>query len=339
MSDTTNKETVRVGVVGTGFMGRSVGNQFAQEDRVRVVALADLDADARQKAGDKFGVADGDQYPSYEEMLDEADLDAIVIATPHALHYDQIVTAFNRGLHVFCDKPLTTNTEDAADLVERVSENSRVLMVGYQRHLSPAFIKTKERYARNSQEPTHFTAEITQGWNPGSDAWRSDPEMSGGGFLYDTGSHLVDAVLWILDRRPVYVTATMEFEDDNQQFDRRAVLTVELEDGLSGTLTASSRTPIVRENIHFYDAAGGARIEGKGWGPRKLTIIDEENGEYTPLTEAGGHHHNKAEAFLDAVLDGTEPPATAQDALQATLVKEAAYKSARTNQRVPVSRD
>ncbi|SFR69875.1 Predicted dehydrogenase [Halogeometricum rufum] len=322
---------LRVGVVGGGFIGRTVGTEFVEHEDADVVALADIDPDVLDETGAKLGVDADARYDDYETMLDAESLDAVLIGTPHTLHYDQILAAFERDLHVLCDKPLTTDLDDARDLVDRDADRDEVLMVGYQRHLYPAFVEARELWAEEDREPRWITAEVCQDWvDRFEDAWRQDADLSGGGYLYDTGSHLLDCVLWSTGLTPEAVSATMQFVDDAERIDGRANVTVRFTNGATASFSLSGETPCMREHVRMWDEEGAVTLDSKDWEPSEYAEIDEDSGEHRPRLSRGDQP-TKAEAFVEAVRTGEDPVATALDGLRVTAVTEAAYESARSD--------
>ena len=328
------EEPLRIGIVGLGYIGTTVGEQFHRHADATVQALCDLDTERLGETGTAFDVPKTGQYTDYATMLEDASLDAVLVGTPHTLHYDQVVAALEAGCHVYCDKPLTTDLERARDLTDRAERSSATLMVGYQRHLQTAFRTARERF--DDAPPNWLTASITQGWIEDSrGTWRLDPDLSGGGFLYDTGSHVLDGVLWTTGLEPESVAASMDFHDDAERVDSRAHLDVQFVGGATGTFSFNGDAPSVREHIHCWDDDGAVYLEGRQWGSRTVTEIDSDAGEYDPYIDARAEQ-TRAEAFLESVRTGTEPPATARDALRVTALTEAAYEAARTGDRIDV---
>lgn len=320
-------EPFRVGVVGGGYIGRTVGGEFREHPDTTVAALTDINDTTLHNTGDKLTVSDESRYREYETMLDEEELDAVLIGTPHTLHYEQVVAAMDRSLHVLCDKPLTTDLDHARAIRDRVHNSSEVLMVGYQRHLNPAFSRVKERW-QGDLTPEWITAEVSQDWIDSSlGTWRCDPDLSGGGYLYDTGSHLLDAILWTTELTPTAVSARMTFIDEARRVDDWADVTIAFEEGARASVTTYGRTPCVREHIHAWDEDGAVYVEGEEWEPRELLEINADSTEQRPDVDRDDQR-NKAEAFHAAVREGETPPATVQDGLRVTAVTEAAYESA-----------
>jgi len=178
------------------------------------------------------------------------------------------------------------------------------------------------------------TAEISQPWfDLAAKTWRAKPDLSGGGFTVDTGRHVIDALLWVTGLEPVAVDATMAFREP--ALDEWADVRIDFAEGVSAHVSLYGDAPAVVERHHVADDAGAVEIEGRGWGGRSMRTIDPDGTVHEPLFDHAGDP-NKAEAFLESVREGTEPPATVEDAIRATAVVEAAYASAERNEVVPV---
>ena len=328
-----------MGLIGTGFIGNVLGRQFHPHPRASVEALCDPDEDARDESAERYAIPVDARYAGHEAMLENesAGLDAIVVGSPHAFHYAQILAGLDRDLHVFCDKPLTVDLEDAREVRRRAKDSDRTVMIGYQRHLNPAFIRARERWQGESgPEVQSITASITQNWIPRfEDSWRTDPDLSGGGNLYDTGSHLLDAVLWTTDLTPERVSADMDFADDENRVDERANVLIRFAEGATADVSVFSDAPCVREHVHIWDEEGAIYLEGREWEPRTLTEISADSTDHTPYIDRDDQQ-SKADAFIEAISESTEPPATVEDALRVTAVTEAAYESARSGSWVDV---
>ncbi|SEW31211.1 Gfo/Idh/MocA family protein [Natrinema salifodinae] len=335
----SSEADLRVGLVGLGSLGVRLGRQFDAVPNAELVALADVNEANLADAGRELGVAAAGRYTDYETMLDEAALDAAAIATPNGLHYDQAVAALERDLHVLCEKPLATSVEDARDLYQRDRATDRVMMLGYQRHLNPAFVMARERLAEGDSDPTFITGEITHDWRSyyeTMDDWRMDPELSGGGHLLNVGSHVIDAILWVTGLTPTSVDATVEFHDDEQIFDKQSSITIEFENGAVANVSDTGIVACTREHIHIWDDEGAVYLEGREWDERTGYTIDAEGTERDPYLDYQGRQ-TKAEAFAEAVREGTEPPITVRDAFRTIVVTMAAYESGRTNERIDLA--
>lgn len=328
----------RTGIIGMGGVGVHLGREVLEHPDTGIEAVVDVNEANLRRAAEEFGVDESACYTDDEEMYAEHDLDAVIIATPPAFHYDQILDAFDRDLHVLCEKPLVVDVPEAREIVERTERGSNVLMVGYQRHLNPGFVAARQRWRNSDLEPTFITGELTQDWTHHFEQgtnWRMDPDVGGGGHLFSVGTHVVESILWMTGLTPETVSAEMEFYDDEQKIDVQSSLDVRFGNGAVASLADSAVTPATREHIHVWDDDGAVYLDGKNWERRQLTVLDEDGTESEPDLDYG-EMPTKVEAFVEAVETDTEPPATAEDALRVTALLEATYEAARTNERVTV---
>lgn len=332
----TDEPVLRVGVIGMGFLGKVTGRELGRAESGELAAITDISDENLRAAAEEFDVPEENQYADYEEMIANEDLDAIAVTTPHGLHAEQLLTGLDNGLHVLCEKPMCTNMEDAREIVERTEQSDRTVMLGYQRHLASAFINAREYWHEDGRSPDFITAEVTQDWiNAVEGSWKADPDLSGGGQLYDTGSHLVDSVLWMTGLTPKSVSADMLFYDDEERIDVQATLSVQFEEDAVASIAVSGDTPRVDEHIRIWGEDGATCIDGREWKPREYREIDRDGTIVDPNVSPGSTQP-KTEAFIESIREGTEPPATVYDGLVATALTEAAYEAAWTGERVEI---
>ena len=332
---------IRTALLGVGGIGMNLAHEVADHPDGDLAALVDVDPDRLAAAGETFDDEDpvlfSDEDAMYEAM---SDFDAVIIATPPAFHDDSIRTAFDRGCHVLCEKPVVMDLEAARDLAELASTTDRVLMAGYQRHLNPGFVHARERWA-NGPNPTFITGELTQDWRHYFETgtnWRLDPAVGGGGHLFSVGTHVVESVLWMTGLTPASVAAEMSFHDEDERIDSQASLSIRFEEGAVASLSDSAVTPTTGERIRVWDDDGVVSLSGQDWNQRRLTVLDEDGDDATPVIDYETTP-TKFAAFADAVQTDGEPPATAEDVRRVTALLEAAYESARTGERVAVELD
>lgn len=332
-------DALRVGLVGLGSLGVRLGRQFVELPNSELVAVSDVSASGLADAGRELGVPESARYAEYEAMLDGTALDAVAIATPNGLHYDQTLAALDRGLHVLCEKPLATSVEDAHDVTRRAEASDQVVMLGYQRHLNPAYDLARDRWALGDREPSFVTGELTHDWREyyeTMDDWRMDPELSGGGHLLNVGTHVIDAILWTTGLTPTHVNAHVDFHDEDQIFDKQSSIVIEFANGAVGNVSDSGIVARTREHVHIWDDEGAVYLEGTEWDERTGYTIDAEGTEHRPHLDYS-RWLSKGSAFLKAIETGAEPPATVRDGLKATAVTMAAYESGRGTGRVAIT--
>jgi predicted dehydrogenase len=339
---------VRLGVIGAGFWAAQAHiPALLGTGRCRVVALCRRDPALRARVAAHFGVER--TYGDASALLDgERDLDAVLIATPHALHAAQVRQCLERGLHVLTEKPLALRAQEAAELATLALARGRVLLVAYNPPFEAATRWVRARVDAGALGRVHhltltglgnlayrlgrpLTPEEEPGLVVGPTAFRADPALAGGGGLLDVGSHTVARALAITGGRAVAVSAQM----DDPLSDRRAAILLHLEDGafcaLSVYLDAFTIEPPLRwwgyTHVHGSlgdvvetDPPSGSRLS---WRQGQGDLTPVPAAELPEPTSAGAH-------FVAAVLDGVPLLAPPEFAVEVTRVLEAAYDSART---------
>lgn len=328
-----------IAMIGVGGLGYLQAKTFDRIEGVRIVAAADVSQDARRVFEETFGAP---AYEHYRQLFHEhsGDLAAVAIVTPHTLHYEQALAAIEQGLHVLIEKPMVTDVADAVDLVDAAAANDVILQVGYQRHFHPAFREIRRVITDGRLGALHTAnAYLGQNWiDLHRDAWRTDPSLSGGGQLYDTGSHLLDALLWTTDAEPSSVTAFVEFAEP--KIDVNSAISMELEapDGsmvASLGLTGDGIEVDPHEGYVYWGDAGRLSYDGDA-----LTIAETDAPTYTTQVEGGTDfetlNRRKIENFA-AAIDGTADPAVPGEVgVAVTALTEAIYDAAETSAPVDV---
>ena len=328
-----------VAAVGLGDLGRLECHVVDSIDGVELVGGADPSPDARDAFEHELGRP---AFDSHEELLDAVDADAAVVSSPHAFHYDHAVACLDRGIHVHLEKPMVTDLGDARALIRQARREGLVLAVGYQRHFDRRF-REMRRLIDDGRigDPHMVTCHLEQNWvDWNRDRWRGDPALSGGGQLYDSGSHLLDVLCWTTRAAPVDVAATMDYRDAD--VDVNAALAVTLDrngDRLLASVGVSGdgpSGPAPGEALQILGTEGSLSFDGE-------TVRVVEAGttyEATP-PEPGFEEltERKLENFVAAVRGEEDLEIPATDALNVTALTEAAYESAESGRRVAVDTD
>ncbi len=273
----TRSAPVRLGVIGAGwFVSRRHLPDVQNCDELALSAICRRDPEQRARVAEHFGVDPSHAYGEWREMLECEALDAVLIATPNALHFEHAKAALERGLHVLLEKPMTTRSDQAHELVELAASKGLKLGVA----LNPPFWAHCHRIHRALVEAQIGTLEtVSLFWSGSADylfgkgsrpenmpglveptAYRADPVLNGGGYFADGGPHLVSEMIWTTGLRVRRVTALM----DELPCDMRATLNVEFENGAVGSLIAigDSRFPNRRVRHTFGCSNGTITVTG-----------------------------------------------------------------------------
>lgn len=206
-------EKVRVLVMGVGGMGRVHIQNLLQVKDAEVVGLVDPAESAIAAAKARFAeLSSVPVYTDYRVAFTEAHADAVVIVTPHSQHFEQGMAALDAGLHVLMEKPFVAGSENAKTIIAHAKAMERHLAVGYQRHTEGAYLYLRQLIQSGAIGHLRFiTAYQAQRWLEGTrGSWRQDPLLSCGGQLNDSGSHLLDVILWCTDLVPQEVSACID---------------------------------------------------------------------------------------------------------------------------------
>ena len=190
--------THRVAVIGAGRAGRRRAEAVAGDEGSRLVAVCDIDDASARSLAARNGAR---WYTDWQPVVSDADIDLVVVSTPHARLAEIAAAALGAGRHVLCEKPLGRDPAEVEGVVAAAREEGRVLRVGYNHRFHPAVEGVRRAAEEGDLGPVMFArGRYGHGGRPGYDReWRSDPAASGGGELLDQGAHLVDLFLWILD--------------------------------------------------------------------------------------------------------------------------------------------
>lgn len=237
-------DTLRVGIVGCG--NASVGHVATLNsiEGVQVVGLADPnDANRERMKHSVPGLCDIPEFDNPDDMYSALPLDAVLIVTPHTLHHPQIMQAVNQGLHVLCEKPLTCEPEHAREIEMTASSAGVTVMVSYQRRYYSAYTYMREAIREGALgELEAVSIQCGQRWKTGTAGlWRQNPKLSGGGMLMDSGSHLVDALMWLIDRPIESVYAVVD--NLGTPVDINTTASVNFEGGIQGQIAVLGNLP------------------------------------------------------------------------------------------------
>ena len=187
---------MRLGFLGTGWIGRNRMEAMLATGEASAVAICDPDAENARQAHEAAPLTL--LTDSLDAML-ALELDGVVIATPSALHAEQCIRAFEAGAAVFCQKPLGRNAAEVQAVLDAAHAADRLLGVDLSYRHTAAMQAIRER-VRSGALGRVFAADLTfhNAYGPQSGGFW-DPALSGGGCLIDLGVHLVDLLLWLFD--------------------------------------------------------------------------------------------------------------------------------------------
>ena len=317
---------VKIGIIGTGYIGNVHARIYAREERAEVAALYDIVPEKAQRTANSVG---GKVCASREELLENCD--AVLVTTPNKTHTEIASHAVAEGKHVFCEKPFSIGLEDAKSLLDIAEKSEKVFQVGHNRRYAPVYVKLRELLSGDKAHSAHIKMNRGELKNP---VWTGDPNVTGG-FLYETTIHLFDMMRFQFGEIEELVAYGSQHE--YAEIDEFSVI-FKFKNGFHCTFASSSdaswifpferievfchhRTILTEEMEHLIDS--------KGFDANFQTFSFQMNEK----EERWGYVQEDV-AFIDAITNGNEPPVTALDGFKSIELVEKVYEAIRTGEKI-----
>ena len=326
----------RVGIIGCGGIvtGKHV-RELAQEPRAEVTAICDASPEALELAVaalDERDMGKPHSYSDYLTMLESEELDVVLVATPHAMHFANCRAAIESGAHVLLEKPAAATISEARALRKASRERGVLCGIAYQRHVGRPYrwLYKAVREGRIGQLQ-FLELVIAQNWKVVATGWRKDPALSVGGYLFDTGSHIIALLLWLTGWSPAAVSAFVDYEKPG--IDTNAAVSVSFKEGCLANITFCGAAA-----EGWYDRATiWGRTATVALGPEGLSISDGSGPSRQPEDLADVTESTTIGNLLDAIEKRDNLGADLFLAEKVLRLTRAIYKSARTGEVVKLS--
>jgi predicted dehydrogenase len=295
---------------------------------VELVAVAARDLRRAQMAADEWGIAEA--YGSYEELIDRADIDAVYVATPAALHREPTLWALAAGRHVLCEKPLAANAADARAMVEAAAVADRILMEAFHWRYHPlvgqmAAVLASGRLGTIERIEAAF--DLPEGAIPRTDI-RWDLPL-GGGALMDLGCYPAQWVRFVAGAEPTVTSAIAECPVP--AIDARLSAELAWPSGTTGSIHCSMIEPDGRRDIRLdVHGSAGRMLVTNPLAPQHgaaLVVEDAAGREEVPVDRTTTYGH-QLRAFVTAVRTGVAPPTSGRDSIATMELIDACYRAA-----------
>jgi scyllo-inositol 2-dehydrogenase (NADP+) len=228
---------IRVGLIGLGKMGISHQAILHSHPEVNLAGICD----SSQYMLDILGKYTGTPvYGDFRKMIDEAQLDGVVVATPSRFHGEMVRYALERGVHVFCEKPFCLDLQEGQRLAELAASRQLVNQVGYHYRYVEAFREAQKLLQAGVLGELHHVRAEAYGpvvLRSAGSTWRSN-KSEGGGCLYDYASHALDLVNMLIGA-PVAVSGVVVNKIFSRDVDDEVYASLHFASGASGQLAAN----------------------------------------------------------------------------------------------------
>ena len=329
---------IRVGMVGCGgIAGAHLAGFALLPERVRITAVCDTDEGRAKSASERTGGARA--YNSFEQLVQDSDVDAIDICLPHHLHAPAILAAARAGKHVLCEKPLCTTKAEGASVLQAVQTNGITLMCAHNQLFEPAIERARAMLQANALGEVYlartcdcFRADRTaEQWG-----WRRELSTMGGGELIDTGYHPTYTLLHLMGlvgQRPTEVTSFLgRHRQTVLQGEDTAHVLVRFSSGAIGQILSSWAFPFPNGSHSFHLIGDRGQIYGTG----NTLHFHLTGGEVeTTNFEEVNSYHAQLPHFVDSIEQRLRPINNERDGVDVLELILAAYESDQQKRTVP----
>lgn len=335
-----NIPNIRVGVIGTGRIGRLHIKHIAQNiPEAELVALCSLDPPSMDSLAEQFNVSQ--TIDDYTELLADPEIDAVLITSATNTHVEISQAAAKAGKHIFCEKPIALNLEEIDETLAIVEEAGVKFQVGFQRRFDASFMRVRETVASGEIGEPHIMRITSRDPAPPPIAYI---KVSGGIFL-DMTIHDFDMARYLIGDEVVEIYATGDVRVDPEIGEAgdidTAVITGRFQNGVIATIDNS------REAVYGYDQ----RVEV--FGSKGMVTVANPLTDTVALSGSEGTHTalppyffverykaaylSELQAFFRCIQEGTPSPVTGKDGRVPVVMGLAALKSLRENRPVLLS--
>jgi predicted dehydrogenase len=326
-----SEQPIKFGLVGAGGIAQAYVQAFAQTELAELVAIADVRPEATATLAE---AAKCEAFTSYQAMLAQCDMDAVIVCTPPATHPEICIDLAQQGKHILCEKPFSIQVQDAIQMKAAAQEAGVVLTMASKFRYAADVIRAKSIVESGILGDivlfeNAFTARVEM-----SNRWNAIPAISGGGVLIDNGTHSVDIMRYFLG--PLAEIQVVEgkrvqsiaVEDTVRIFARSA-------QGVMGNVDLS--WSINKELDYYLRIYGSQGTISVGW--RESKYRQDSSQGWVIF----GQGYNKVQSFRSqienftkAVLKQESLLITVEDAIASVEAIEAAYQSLNQNHWTPI---
>ena len=341
-------EKLRVGVIGCGSIAQHRHlPEYQANKNVELVAVCDSNEERANQIAAKYEV---EVYTNYEELLSSGTVDAVSVCTPNYLHAPISIAALNAGLHVLCEKPMSTSKQEAEAMIAAAKESGKKLMIAHNQRFVASHQRARQLIASGEigkiySFRTAFGHGGPEGWSvDGKESWFFEKDKAFVGAMGDLGVHKTDLLRYVLGEEITEVGSFVETSaKDFADVDDNAVCVLKTETGIIGTLAASWAYVSKEDNSTIiYGEKAILRLEDD---PNNSLVVQYVSGDVVNYqlgkiqsNDAGGQRTTHViNHFVDAVMHNQEPPVPGEEGLKSLAVILAALQSNETKQIVKVS--
>ena len=295
------------GLIGCGDIARRrVAPAFRDLQSCRLIAVSRANFDRAESFAKEFGASRW--YRDWREVITDAEVEAVYIATPVHLHAAQAVAAAEAGKHVLCEKPMALSVAECDRMITACDANNVKLGVAYYRHFYPVVDRIRQ-VLRSGEigKPVVIQVNAFERFNPEpSDPrrWLVEKDLSGGGPMFDFGCHRIELLINLFGRieETVALVGNVLFE---REVEDTCLALFRFENGTQAVLSVTHAAREPQDTLAIFGAEGSIDIDRLNEGKVRLKTIEGEREELHP--PHSNLHQPLIDDFTEAVLNNREP--------------------------------
>lgn len=340
-------DKVRIGLVGTGFVGDIHAAAYRMVPDAKLVAVASPTPGKAQRFAVERGIPRA--VEDYRALMDMKEIDVIDLCTPNDLHAEIAIAAAQAGKHVICEKPLCRTLEQADRMIEACRKAGVLLMYAEELCFAPKYLRAKTLVDEGAVGRP-FLVKQSEEHNGPHMPWFWDVNRSGGGVLLDMGCHSIEFARWVFGKPPVksvYANMGTRVHKDKTRGEDHSLCIVEYEGDRVGLAENSwAKQGGVDDQCEIYGSGGFTRADllrgsslltysEKGYGYAVEKAGTTQGYTFTMFEEIWNYGFPQELAHFVRCVQGHEKPIeTGEDGREVLKIICAAYESAGTGRRV-----
>ena len=313
---------IKIGMVGAGDIARTHTEYLSKIPDVHIAAVFDIMREKAESMANRLGAV---AYRDLKSMLEN--VDAIYVCTQPQFHRETAIRATEAGVHVFCEKPLATNLEDAIAIENAVNDANTIFMIGFNFRFSPIFVSLKNLVESGKLGDVYSFWGIRAGWSPHLPPnWRTDPRFICG-MTIESLSHDFDYMRWVVGDVASVMGKVATSRNDLKGYDNIVSAIMTLKSGGMADFHASWACHVGVNQYGIIGSLGSAVCENGRIRYRIESDPSESTIECNKPEDKISPYQRESEHFIECIKTGRKTLTGVEDGVATVKISHAVLQS------------
>ena len=278
-------------------------------------------------------------YDQVEDLVQDADVDGVYIASPNSLHAEQTILAARHGKHVLCEKPMAMSPAECDRMIEACEKNGVKLMIAFMMRFHACHQKARQLAADGFLGQVVLANATCPFYLPDmTRTWRYEPQVSAGGVVMDVAVHLIDSLHYMLDAEITGVQAALNHAPDVYPCEGTASLLLDFKGGGQGVVTVSFDAPYGESAFQLHGSTGSVFVTGSfGQDPTGTFLTASAAGRTEQPIQPVNQYVAQAEHFVSCVANDRRPMIDGLEGKRNLEIALGAYESFATGRKINIT--